>query len=444
MAGADNCCDVLVVGGGPAGATISRLLADKGWHVVLLEKDHHPRFHVGESLLPMNLPIFEQLGVLEQVRDIGIMKPGIEMCSDRHPAGSYTYYFEKAQALRFPYAFEVRRSEFDALLLRHAVAGGVAVREGVKATEVESFSGETTKVTARDESGQMLRWQTRFLVDASGRNAFMATRLGQKIKNPKHNTAAIFGHFEMAERRRGRDEGNIALHWFPHGWVWMIPLRDGAMSVGAVCWPDYLKTRKGSLEDFLWDSIRLCPGAAARLSAARLKGPARATGNYSYRAKEMSGPGHLLLGDAYTFVDPVFSSGIYLAMKSAVWGADAVDAWLHDPTEGRRRIAAFEAELSHGLKRLSWYIYRFTTPAIQGLFMAPRDTFKMEQAVLSVLAGDVFGRRGDARRIGEGFSILLFKGLYYLTSGLLWAKSWPAYRRRKRNRDLDVADGPLP
>jgi len=437
-AGAVDRCDVLVIGGGPAGATLSRLLAEKGRHVVLLEKDRHPRFHIGESLLPMNLPILERLGLLEQVRAIGLLKPGVEMCSDSHPSGCQTYRFEKAKNLRYPYAFEVRRSEFDALLMRHTAAGGACVYEGVKVIEVEPLADDATKVTARDENGRTLTWQARFLVDASGRSAFLATRSGRKVKNPKHNAAAVFGHFENAERRHGRDEGNIALYWFAHGWIWMIPLRDGTMSVGAVCWPDYLKGRKGSLDDFLWDTLRLSPGVAARLSRARLKGAAQATGNYSYRATRMSGPGFLLLGDAYAFIDPVFSSGVYLGLKSAVMGADAVDTWLQDRKAGAQRLAALEKELSRGLARLSWFIYRFTTPAIHALFMAPRNLFGMEQAVLSLLAGDVFGQRR-----GGDLPLVLFKGLYYVTTGLLWAKSWAAYRRRKQNRAINVtSDAP--
>jgi flavin-dependent dehydrogenase len=431
-------CDVLVIGGGPAGSTISSLLAEKGWKIILLEKDHHPRFHIGESLLPMNLPILERLGVLEQVRDIGILKPGVEMCSDHHPAASQTYYFEKALDLDFSYAFEVRRSEFDHLLLRNSAAKGVAVHEGIRVTTVQRLGDATSLVEAKDDTGRATSWQARYVVDASGRNAFLATRLGHKEKNPKHNSVAVFGHFEHVLRRPGRDEGNIGLYWFEHGWFWMIPLRDGIMSVGAVCWPDYLKTRNTTLEDFLMDSIRLCPGVAARMKEARLKGPAQATGNFSYRSKRMSGDGYLLIGDAYAFIDPVFSSGVYLAMNSAVMAADAVDAWLHDEKEGARQLATFEKRVERGLGALSWFIYRFTTPGIHALFMAPRNILRMEQAVLAVLAGDVF------RRNRAALPVILFKGLYYLVTSFSWARSWAAFQRRKRNRNLDVADQTLP
>ena len=148
----------------------------------------------------------------------------------------------------------------------------------------------------------------------------------------------------------------------------------------------------------------------------------------------MSGEGYLLVGDAYAFIDPVFSSGVYLAMNSATMGAEAVDAWLHDPLRGRKQIAAFEQRVSRGLTRLSWFIYRFTTPAIHALFMAPRDVFKMEQAVLTVLAGDVF------RRNRAALPLALFKALYFVATGFVWARSWTAYRRRRRNRGLEVAE----
>ena len=210
-------CDVLVIGGGPAGSTISSLLAEKGWHVVLLEKDRHPRFHIGESLLPMNMPILERLGVLEQVREIGIVKPGIEMCSDSHPAASQTYYFEKAMDLRYPYAFEVRRSEFDHLLLRNAEAKGARVREAVKVTAVEGFAEGAGCVMARDEEGRQHSWRARFLIDASGRSAFMATRHGPEAQEPQAQFGGYFRSFRECgapwRPRRGQYRSLLVRAW---------------------------------------------------------------------------------------------------------------------------------------------------------------------------------------------------------------------------------------
>lgn len=427
-------CDVLVIGGGPAGSTVSSLLAEKGWNVVLLEKDHHPRFHIGESLLPMNLPILERLGVLEAVRRIGIVKLGVEMNSDRQPGGRQTYNFDRLSGHIYPHAFEVRRSEFDHILLQNSAKWGVVVHEGIRVTDIAFRPGSASLVSARDSSSSVRNWAARYVVDASGRSTFLSTRLGLKAKDKRHNSAAIFGHFKRALRRSGRDEGNIGLYWFEHGWIWMIPLRDDVMSVGAVCWPDYLKTRANGLDAFLWDTIHLCPGVHERMTQAELIGPARATGNYTYYSRRMWGEGYILIGDAYAFVDPVFSSGVYLAMSGAATGAEVVDACLREGRSVDQLLEKFECRMKSGLQTLSWFIHRFTTPAMHDLFMAPRNILGMEQAVLSTLSGNVY--RGDRATV----PVALFKVMYYLAASLTWSRSWASYRRRKRNVRLDFAD----
>ncbi len=251
---------MLVVGGGPAGSTIATLLVEKGWQVTLLEKEHHPRFHIGESLLPMNLPILERLGVLEEVRRIGIIKHAAEFVSDRYPDRPQVFRFSKAMNNRYPYAFEVRRSEFDHVLLQNSVAKGVEVHEGVQVHDVDFQEDGSSIVHATGSDSVPCEWRAGFVVDASGRDTLVSRKLGWKQKSDKHNSAAVFGHFDGVVRRSGEDEGNISIYWFKHGWFWMIPLRDGTMSVGAVCWPEYLKTRRTSLAEFLAQTITLVPG----------------------------------------------------------------------------------------------------------------------------------------------------------------------------------------
>ena len=257
-------CDVLVIGGGPAGSTLSAFLSQKGRKVVLLEKARHPRFHIGESLLPLNMPLFERLGVREQVEQIGMLKPGAEFNDAGYEPA--VYYFSKAMDKSFPVAYEVRRSEFDHLLLKNSAAKGTDVREAVHVRDVELRDGQPARVTAEDENGQGLTFEARFLVDASGRDTFLANRLKIKQRNPQHNSSASFGHFEGAQRRPGTDAGNISVYWFEHGWYWFIPLKDGATSVGAVCWPYYLKGRKKSVDEFYLDTIKLNPLLAERIN----------------------------------------------------------------------------------------------------------------------------------------------------------------------------------
>jgi flavin-dependent dehydrogenase len=417
-------CDVLVIGGGPGGSTISAFLAQRGRKVVLLEKEHHPRFHIGESLLPLNMPLLERLGVRDQVDRIGLVKPGAEFNYEGYEPA--VYYFANAMDKSFPSAYEVRRSEFDNLLLRNSAAKGTDVREGVKVTEVEFRRGSTSLVHAVDERGGTQLWETRFVVDASGRDTFLANRFKMKSRNPVHNSSAIFGHFEGAVRRPGRDEGNISVYWFDHGWYWMIPLRDGAMSVGAVCWPYYMKSRKVSVDQFLLDTIALCPAMAERLKNAKLMAPALATGNFSYRAERMTGDGYLMVGDAYAFIDPVFSSGVFLAMNSGELGAEVVDEALRDGNVSARSLRRYEKTIQHGLKMFSWFIYRITTPALRRMFMSPTEKFHLQEAILSLLAADVF------RKTPIRGPLLLFKIIYYITSVIIWRESLAAWLKRRR------------
>ena len=423
---AGNSPDILVVGGGPAGSTISALLAGQGYDVVLLEKSRHPRFHIGESLLPLNLPLFERLGVAEQVAAIGMLKYGAEFISMDHEQPSY---FDFGQALdkSFTHSYEVHRSDLDEILFKNAIAKGARAHEGCKVTGAEFPAGQRALVTSRSEAGQVTQWRPRFVVDASGRDTLLAKQFGIKQRNKKHASAAIFAHFEGAERRVGRDEGNISLFWFEHGWFWYIPLAGGLVSVGAVCWPYYMKARKADKEQFFFDTIALCPPLAERLKSAELASPVSATGNFSYTSSRSSGPNYLMLGDAYAFIDPVFSSGVFLAMNSAFSGAETIDECLRNPARASRTLRKFEQSSRHGLKIFSWIIYRMTTPVMRDMFMHPSNRFRLQEALLSVLAGDLFGDTPLR------FRLTIFKCIYYLRSIAMFKESYRAWLRRKRS-----------
>ncbi len=418
-------CDVLVVGGGPAGSTIAALLAGRGYSVTLVEKDKHPRFHIGESLLPLNLPLLEQLGVADEVARIGMVKYGAEFVSPLHRR-AVTFNFANAWDKSLPYAYQVRRSEFDLVLLNNARAKGASVIEECKVGDIASLpdGGARAEATHRDGTSQI--FVARFLVDASGRDTLLANRFQIKARNPKHNSAAIYGHFTGAQRLSGPAEGNISIFWFDHGWFWFIPLADGTTSVGAVCWPYYLKRRTGDITTFFRETIALCPGIAKRLANAELTGPVTPTGNYSYRAKRTSGPGYIMLGDAFAFIDPVFSTGVFLAMKSAFLGADTVTTCLTEPRQASRALRRFETQIQSGIRTFSWYIYRVTTPTLRDLFMGPRNVLRVEEALLSLLAGDVFGASPIRSRL------LLFKLFYYANSLRHLKRSLRAWQRRRQ------------
>ncbi len=425
----EESCDVLVVGGGPAGSTIAAVLAERGRRVVLVEKERHPRFHIGESLLPMNLPLFERLGLMAEIERIGMIKYGAEFISPYHNK-SITFNFANAIDKRYPYAYQVRRSELDQILFKHAADKGAVTIEGCRVKDVAFPPEGGVFATGEDEDGAERRWRARLLVDASGRDTFLASRLGTKERNRRHNSAAMFGHFGGARRLPGKAEGNITIFWFDQGWFWFIPLVDGSTSVGAVCRPDYFKSRETDLDKFFMDTIALCPAIAERLSAARLLGPVTGTGNYSYRAQHMSGERYILLGDAFAFIDPIFSAGVYFAMISGFLGADAVETCLDAPHKARKALRLFDSKTRRGIDTFSWYIYRATRPALRNMFMSPRNVLGIEEAMLSLLAGDVFRRSSVRKRL------ILFKLIYYISSVLTIRRTFLAWRQHRRNLQL--------
>jgi flavin-dependent dehydrogenase len=417
-------CDVLVIGGGPAGSAIAALLAEEGWHVEVLEKDHHPRFRIGESLLPRSMPMLERLGVLPEIDRIGMRKYGAELVS-QYDGRSRTLYFARAADGSQPYAYHVRRSDFDQILFKNCIAKGARAHEGIRVRRVEFRPGHTSLIHSEDEQGQSRTWEARFVVDATGRDTFLSSQLGGKERNPHHNSAAVFSHFEGVRRHCGLDEGNISIAWFDHGWFWVIPFKDGVTSVGVVCWPAYLKTRKTDLDRFLWDTIALCPPLAERMKDARMVMPAQAASNFAYQRPNMSGLGYIMIGDAFAFIDPVFSSGVHLALNSAILGAKAVDACLRGSPEYPVLIRDFERKVQRGVSTFSWFIYHFTQPAFRALFMSTRPVEKIEKAVLAMLAGDVFG--GPSASL----PLFLFKLVYYCMALSDYKNNWLAYVRRR-------------
>jgi flavin-dependent dehydrogenase len=425
-------CDVLVVGGGPAGSTISALLAERGRDVVMMEKAHHPRFHIGESLLPANVQLFEKLGVRDQVERVGMEKWGVEFVSPNHAHKAYVEFGE-AWDKSMPYAWQVRRSDLDEILFRNAAAKGARTLEGYRVRNVD-FDDEGATVQVELDDGARQSWRTRFLIDASGRDTLLANKFKCKEKNPRHNSSALYGHFTGAKRLEGKMEGNITILWFDHGWFWFIPLADGTTSIGAVCWPYYLKSRKKPLAEFFRDTIALCPELVKRLEGAELVGnDVYATGNYSYSSSRSSGDRFLMLGDAYAFIDPVFSSGVYLAMQSAFDGANVVELALDRPNELAAARTRFDKRLRHGPREFSWFIFRVTNPTMREFFMSPQNPMRVKEALLSLLAGDIYGSTPIWT------SIRIMKALYYLVSVGNLRRTVRAWKRRRINiRDVEA------
>jgi flavin-dependent dehydrogenase len=433
VAGAAPQTDAVVIGGGPAGSSAAIVLAERGYRVVQLEKSRHPRFHIGESLLPANLPLFERLGVAEEVRAIGMRKWGAEFVSPWHGGRGETFNFEDGWNKALPFAYQVRRSQFDEILIRRSARQGAGVFEGCRVRDVEWLpeghpDGMRMRVEAEHEDGSTASWLARYVIDASGRDTFLGNRLNTKHRNAKHNSAALFGHFRHAERYpEEKRAGNISIYWFEHGWFWFIPLSDGVTSVGAVVWPYYMKSRQVPVRQFFLDTIALCAPLAARLTRAELVSDVEATGNYSYACSQSHGPGYVLVGDAFTFIDPMFSSGVLLAMVNGVAAAEALDTCLRQPEHAAAALRKFDRVVRHGPAEYSWFIYRITNPTMRELFMAPRNDLRMKEAMLGLLAGDIYGDTPIWK------SLRAFKATYYVFSTLHLTRSLRAWRQRASN-----------
>src|SRR5580693_194381 len=411
-------CDVAVIGGGPAGSAAATLLARRGYKVIALEKARHPRFHIGESLLPMNLPLFERLGVLDKVRAMGVFKAGADFEADNE-RGYNSFAFRRAIGDSPPHSYQVWRQDFDKMLYDHARESGADAREGQEVIKVEQKNSRKSLLEVQTDDGRNYSIEARYLVDASGRDALVASKNKLRRKNTQHQSAAIFSHFRGAEHRPGEDAGNISIYRFDHGWMWMIPLPGGIMSIGAVCRPEYLKQRKGSTAEFLLETLNKNADLKRRIEHAEMAGEVRVTGNYSYDSTRMGGPGWILVGDAFAFLDPVFSSGVFLAMSGAEQAAAVVDAALRMPERENMLMRKLEKRLRGGMARFAFFIYRFNGPVMTQMFSQPRNVWQLEQGVISMLAGDLF----DTPKVLR--ALRLFK-LVYAIVGLRDFRRWRA------------------
>lgn len=403
---AESPVDVLVIGGGPAGAAAAIALARRGHRTTLVEKDRHPRFHIGESLLPMSMPIFDELGVLAEVEAKGVIKRGADFPS-ASPPGYQVFRFSRSLNPTWPYAVQIRRQDLDQLLIERARAVGVQVLEAARVEAIE-FGADGIRASARRSDGEALSIAARYVIDATGRDTFLGNKLRLKRRHRRHQSAALYAHFTGVRRRDGDDAGNISIYRVEDGWIWVIPLPDNITSIGLVCGPDTLRGRAGDSAAFLWRTLRSVPELASRLEEAALDGHLEATGNYSYECTKVAGPRWIMVGDAGLFVDPIFSSGVHFALETSRRAADVVDQVLADPS--REAVLQREYADSHrqAVKRISWFIVRFNTPVMRRMFANPRNDWRLEEAIISMLAGDFYRDNGIAWRLR------LFKVIYAL------------------------------
>ena len=322
--------DVIVIGGGPAGSTAASMLAKHGKSVMLLEREKFPREHVGESLLPASLPVLEELGVYEQVKAAGFLpKYGATMIwgEDKEP---WTWRFEETNS-RYTHSYQVNRAEFDNILLKHAESLGVKVSEESSVTEVDINFSEK-KVKYIDSLGMQREVEAKFLIDASGQSALLSKLNGFQKYDPNFRNLAVYGYFGDAKRISSPNENNIFIESYKDGWMWNIPLKGGIASIGAVVDSEFGRKRLKALkpEDFLLEQISQCSDMPSLLKDSSFRGKTTVLRDWSYSSDKMAGDGWVIAGDAGCFIDPLFSSGVHLAMMSGVLAAAYANTFFKD------------------------------------------------------------------------------------------------------------------
>lgn len=390
--------DVIVMGGGPAGSTCATLLAQQGRRVLLLEKEFFPRHHVGESLIPETYWPLKRTGVLEKIKTAGFTKKfSVQFAS---PSGktSRPFYFFETNHHESAVTWQVDRATFDKILLDHARDCGVDVIEGAAVTDLLMEGDRMTGVAwlPREkpgaDPGPRVEAHAPVTVDATGLNALISTRLGLRRRDPGLKKAVIYGYFRNAMRDPGVDEGaTLVLKTREgNGWFWFLPLRDDVTSVGVVTDPDYLfKGRGRDYEVILMEEIERCVALAPRMKDACRVGDVHTASDFSYRSTRMAGPGYVLIGDAFGFLDPVYSSGAFLALKSGEFAADAIEDAFRHSDFSEERLGQFGERLTAGLETFRKLVYTFYTDGFSfGQFMMKHPEYRHH--LIDILVGNVF------------------------------------------------------
>ena len=381
--------DVLVVGGGPAGAATATHLRRAGLSVGLFEREPFPRFHVGESLVPATLPILDRLGVGATVAKHGFQIKYGATFADQEMDLSHTFYFLRDRPWPH-YAYQVPRAAFDTILLDHARAVGVDVRQPATVSRVDLDATGVTLIG--DADGGVFEARGRLLVDASGRDGFLAHRVGQRHRIPNLGKVALFAHFRGAERASGIDEGNIRINVFEDGWFWWIPFAGDVTSVGAVLHARTVRGREGDLETLFDAMIQRCWRVAKPLAGAERITPVHTAANFAYMNHPMAGDRFVSVGDAVAFVDPIFSGGVHIALGSAELAAQAVVEAIQTNTFAAEHFKAYERRVWDGVTPFFRFIHKYYEPTFLELLLKPKNNFGMRDAVLTVLSGGAFFR----------------------------------------------------
>jgi flavin-dependent dehydrogenase len=419
--------DVAIIGGGPAGSTAATVLVRAGRRVIVLERDKFPRFHIGESLLPFSMQTFTRLGLHEKFLRAGfIEKFGGEMCGACSDEG-VKFYFQDGFRSKTDRSYQVRRAEFDKLLLDHARENGAEVHEETAVHDIEltdeldwlnqsSSSDAASPGVVLHTSGGEVR--ARYLIDASGRNSLLANKFKLKHTYEHLKKISIFAHYENVDREAGRDGTLTRMVRGIDRWFWMIPLTPTRMSIGVVLDSAVYKNARLSPEEFLEQALAEQPLIVSRLRASERVSPVHVAADFSYRNNPMTGERWMLAGDAAGFIDPVFSSGVFLAILAGEQCADVLNVVLDDPAKKSRLFRRYERLMNRAMDVYLRFVNAWYTKEFMEVFLSPAPLLQIPEAVNAVLAGNV----------GTSFAIGWRMEIFYL---LVRLQKWIAICPRR-------------
>src|SRR5688572_21166743 len=390
--------DVVVIGGGPAGSTVAALLAEAGRKVLVVERTKFPRFHIGESLMPETYWVFKRLGMLPKLRDSDFVKKYSVQFVTATGKESQPFFFDERDPRECSQTWQVPRDRFDQMMLDNAAGRGAEVWMEANVNDVILEPSDAddlpraTGIVVTPKDGQPVRIAAKVVVDATGMNALLSKKLNIRKTDPKLRKASLFAHYKGCRRDPGKNAGaTLVLSTAQNdGWFWYIPLPDDITSVGVVGDLDRLMSDKSRTpEQKLEDEIANCPGLADRMPGSTRVSDVHVISDFSYRASRCAGDGWVLVGDAFGFLDPMYSSGVFLALKSGEMAADAVNEGLDRNDVSARQLSKWGEELAGGMTVVRKLVYAFYTKDFSfGRFV---KTFPQYQDdVVRLLIGDVF------------------------------------------------------
>jgi len=397
--------DVAIIGGGPAGSTAAALLARAGRRVVVFEREKFPRFHIGESLLPFSMKAFSRLGLHEKFLRAGFMKKfGGEIFGACSEQGT-KFYFKDGFRSQTDHSYQVTRADFDKVLLDHAAECGADVHEQTAVERVEVANEHVDLSVKWDSSSQNVR--ARYVIDASGRNSVLGTQFGIKKSYDHLQKLSIFAHYDDVWREEGRDGTLTLLIRGIDRWFWIIPLTAERTSVGVVLDGEVFRSSKLSPEDFLKQALAEQPIISKRMTNARRASKVYVATDFSYRSSKLHGDRWLLAGDAAGFIDPIFSSGVFLAVFSGEQCADTLNEALDHPGKARRLFRRYERAVNRAMDIYLRFVNAWYTKEFIEVFLSPRNVLGLAPAVNAVLGGNV----------GNSFAIRWRMSVFYF---LVW------------------------